>query len=429
MEEKFTGIHSIFDKSRNLCFGRLIMRVPEGAIIAFGPTEVESTIEYLDREAVNIDKYIALRLREVEDEKKFFSGKDTARLPLFGKLIDGIKPFQKIVIGSDDRVGYTITSFLPVEEILYKQIVYGVLPEQDFIERMNRVAVNLRSRHLAEIPVEPGLCIQGGFVIGEYEYERATIGVRFEQYPDVHLSIDVHKNLKFLNNDSNPKMLHQRAKESAQAAGLGAVFARTRILRDQVRKIGHWSGQEMAFRTPAYKDAKSVHEIRFYSAGSVNDPFHPQLDIRLYSGVKDNQKASIEPSVTDEEVVALWDRLVSTIRLREPGDATPPKVARTPLATRAGTGNICPESGWWETREKHAENDRRRRFVRAGELMPSADTSTGNGAWQKIFGGNRHKISTTWTLVDYADDSVNTDPAATAAGPAVQIEGSGDKHA
>ena len=429
MEDRLIKIHSIFGEAQNVCLGRLLIRVPKNVILEFGPAEAESTIEFLDSEAANIDKHIASKLKELELEKKFFSEEDFVSLPLFGKLIDGVKPGQKIVIGSDDRVGYAILSLLPIQGSLFKQTVYGVLPEQNFIERINQVANNLRLRELTEIPAEPGICVERGFVTGVYEYERATIGIRFKEFPDVHLSIDVHKNLEFLNNDSNPKILHERARESAEAAGLGGVFSRTRILRDQVRQIGHWKGQEMAFRTPAYKTGKSVHEIRFYSAGSINDPFHPQLDIRLYSGVKDNQKAAIEPSITDEQALALWDMLVSTIRLREASDATPPKVNKTPLAALVGTGKICPESGWWETNEKHVANDGRRLFVRAGELMPSADTSIGTGIWQKIFGGDRLKISTTWRLADYVDESVIDDPVRTMASPLGQIDCAGDRHA
>lgn len=429
MENNSIKIQSISDRTKTICFGRVIIKVPYDAIVVFGPAEADSDIEYIKDGAGDVDNFISSRLRQIEKERKFLDEEDLAKLPRFGEVINGSRPEQKTVIGSKDQVGYAILSLLLIEKSLFIQNANGVLPQHNFIERVNQVANNLRLRDIAEIPAEPGICVEGGFVTGVYEYERATIGIRFKEFPDVHLSVDVHKNLEFLNNDSNPKMLHERARESAEAAGLGGVFSRTRILRDQVRQIGHWKGQEMAFRTPAYKKGKSVHEIRFYSAGSINDPFHPQLDIRLYSGVKDNQKAAVEPSITDEQALALWDMLVSTIRLREASDATPPKVNKTPLAALVGTGKICPESGWWETNEKHVANDGRRLFVRAGELMPSADTSIGTGIWQKIFGGDRLKISTTWRLADYVDESVIDDPVRTMASPLGQIDCAGDRHA
>jgi hypothetical protein len=68
--------------------------------------------------------------------------------------------------------------------------------------------------------------------------------------------------------------------------------------------------------------------------GAVNDPLQPELDIRFYSGMKDNSRASVNPSITDEEALALWDKLITTIRVRQPSDATPTTVTK-PRATLA----------------------------------------------------------------------------------------------
>ncbi|MGF6275278.1 hypothetical protein ABIB38_003676 [Massilia sp. UYP11] len=287
-------LKSMFSETRSICFGRLVMQVPHDATLVYGPAEIESSIEYRQGELGRFDEYISVRMKKIDKERRFFNERNFSKLPLFGKVLDGARLNQKIIIGSDDRVGYTVLSLVPVNEDIFIQEVYGVLPEDDFVNRMNRVATILRAREAEEIPAEPGLCIEGGFVAGEYEYERVTIGIRLIEFPDVHISVDVHKNLEYLDNDSSPKILHERAQRNAEAAGLGPVFSRGKILRDQTRRIAHWNGQEMAFRTPAYKRAASVHEFHFYSAGSVNDPFHPKLDIRLDSGVRENAKAAIK---------------------------------------------------------------------------------------------------------------------------------------
>jgi hypothetical protein len=179
-----------------------------------------------------------------------------------------------------------------------------------------------------------------------------------------------------------------------------------------MRQIAHWNGQEIALRTPAYKRASSVHEFHFYSPGSVNDPFYPQLDIRLDSGVSDNSKGAVKPSISDEEALALWEFLIGSIRPREPKDATLTKRDKVPLATSVDTGRICPESGWWETTQSGVTDSNRRRLMRAGDIMPAVITSAGIGIWPKLFGRGQLPIPTTWNLVEYGDDTGKDDEVA-----------------
>lgn len=396
-------LQGIFDKTKVVCFGRFLMSVPEETIIVYGPAQVESTIMYQEGAAKKVSELISSKIMEVEEERQFLDKSDLKNLPLFGKVIEGGRPEQKIVVGSKDQIGYELFSLVPIQENLFIQTLDGGLPEYNFIERINNVAKSIRLRKNEEIPSEPGMCIDGGFVSGTYEYEQATVGIRFNQFPDVHLSIDAHKNLEFVNEDANPKTLHERARKKAEAMGLSAVFSKGKILREQVRQIGHWTGQEMAFRTPAYKHAESVHEFRFYSVGLANDPFHPQLDIRLDSGVKDDVKGAIRPSITDDEALALWDKVIKTIRLREPGDATPAKIDKVSLGTQVRAGKTCPQAGWWKATDKHLVSDDRRQFLQAGDAMPYTFTSRGAGVWTKIFGGSRVQTATAWTLVAYED--------------------------
>lgn len=398
-------LQPLFEKTRPVCFGRFLMQVPATADIVYGPAEAETPIQYFEGEGDKVAEHLAARLAEVEKERQFLLKDDLLRLPLFGKVMDGARPGQKIVFGSKNQAGYAVHSFVPIGKDLYVQYVNSTPPDEDVVGVINAVATHLQTRSQDQIPAEPGSCIEGGFVSLNQEYERVTVGIRMKEFPDVHLSIDVHKNLARLRLGNSPKLLREQAQESAEAKGLGAVFARTKILRQQERQLGAWKGEESAFRTPAFKDDKSVHEFRFHSTGAVHDPLQPELDIRFDSGVGGNSKGSINPSIRDEEALALWDKLITTIRVRQPSDATPvsnttPKV---PLASSARTGDVCPQTGWWEGIGYKATDGGSRRLLKVGEPMPPVVVIGKFGLWQKLVGDRTRQAATVWKLVAYED--------------------------
>ncbi|MGO4475724.1 T6SS immunity protein Tli4 family protein [Massilia sp. 2TAF26] len=406
-------LQPIFEKTRKVCFGRFLINVPATATIVYGPADIEVPIVFHEGEATNLEKYVAKRLSEIEEERQYLLKDDIRRLPLFGKIIDGAIPGQKIVFGSKNQAGYSIYSYIPVGNDLFVQNHDFALPEEDQVPMLNRIAGHLRSRSENEIPADPGVCIEGGFISLAEEREWVRLGVRIKEFPDVHLSIDMHKNLEHLRESNNPILLRAQAKEIAEADGLGAIFSRTKILREQPRQLNNWEGVELALRTPAYKDSKSVHEFRFHSVGAIKDPLHPELDIRLDTGVKDNSKGKVDPSLTDEEALMLWDKLISTIRVRQPSDATPPPTPqRVPLASLSRTGEPCPQTGWWEcTETQKLKGSNNRRLLKAGELMPYA-VLDGTSFWQKLTGqGTTHPVPTVWKLVAY-DENQATPPTA-----------------
>jgi hypothetical protein len=78
-----------------------------------------------------------------------------------------------------------------------------------------------------------------------------------------------------------------------------------------------------------------------------------------------------------------------------------------PLASLAPTGEICPQTGWWESTENRKIDGGKRRLFRAGEPMPHALLQGKSGLWQKLTGdGLSQKIATVWKLVDYDDQPV-----------------------
>jgi len=396
----------LFEKTRKVCFGRFVVDVPVDATTIFGSAEVEVPIERFRGQAPNIEKFVAEHLIEVEKDRRFIDRESMAELPLFGKVESGVVDRQKFIFGSKDIVTYSMSSFFPLGDDLFQLTVDSVVPESSEIERLsdvfNSIAKNIRARADMEIPSEEGSCIEGAFVPLPLYRERVSIGVRLAEFPDVHFSVEVHKNLGSIDEKADLELLYSGGEKAAQEEGFGAIYARINWLRRARRQLGPWNGYEVLARRPAFKNETSVHEFEYQSLGGTNDPLQPALNVQLDTGVNKNRKGSIEPSITDEEAVALWDKLIGSIRVRQPSDATPkPDAAQArtvPLGHIAPAGSACVQSGTWQC---DLEGGALRHF-KAGDLLPEIEHAGKTTFWQILRGEkNTPKRARNWRLVAY----------------------------
>jgi hypothetical protein len=409
-------LHPLFEKTKIVCFGHFVVEVPATATVVYGPASVDLPIDYYQGEGDKVAQHVQAQLAEVEKDRDYlrkgseFIGKDS----LFGKVVDGVMPGQKLVFGSKDHVFYSIDSFIPVGKDLFVQHADTAVSKEDAIRSFNSVASRLRLRAEDEVPAEPGACVEGGFVSWQPEFERAALGVRLKEFPDVHFSIEVIKNQDYLVESS---ALEPRLK-GAEKDG-GSWYSRIQFFRRGPRQLGNWQGFEALARKPAQEDSTESHEFAFVSLGAMRDPLQPELNIKLDTGVKDDQIASVKPSLTDEEAVALWDKLTASIRVRPTdGGARQSAIAspKTPLGSFVETGSPCPQTGWWQCSEGGEFAGGRRRHFAAGQPMPYAVLLGKPSVWQKLK-GERHdqEIATVWQLMEYdpepAAASIATPPS------------------
>lgn len=415
------------------------MEIPENATLVYGPAEVEFPITYHPGEAGEVSAYIAQQLRKNEEAHQDIDPRRLAKLPMFGEVKEGLLNNQKIVFGESNEMWYNIHSFAPVDTDLFIQRSSKVRTTdgafEETVNALNNVATHLRLRADTEIPDQDGICIDGGFVALKPKYERVTIGVRLKEFPDVHLSVDVHKNLDYLVESSGLQELLRRTEERAQRDGMGAFRAGIKWFRKEPRQLGIWDGYEALARLPAYKKNPSVHEFRFHSVGAVNDWYYPELDIRLNTGVQDNLQSSINPSISDDEAVALWDKLIGSIRLRKTsgaGASAGGSKIQT-LGALSASGDVCPQSGWWRCAESEVEHGARRHFCQ-GELFPPVVLLGEPTLWQRAKGERPSLQRTTvWQLVGYdemppamdcqSSIGVTADPDQAPGGPDPQATG------
>lgn len=418
-------------KSRKACFGRFVIDIPEGASVIYGPTEVDGELVFHRNKAAQLDSLLISKMQEVAEKKSLIPEYAIPDLPMIGNVFDGQMPGQKILFGVENSVSYEIDTYIPIGKDLFVYHIRSVAPDINEIPRINKIASQLKYRSSLEIPAEQGICVEMGFLDVNPQYENISIGLIFKELPDVRISVDIRKNQDFLPEGNNPKDLRESAKHKAQELGFGGIFARIKVLREGSKQIGVWKGEEILTRRPAFRGETDAHEFRFYSSGSVNDKFHPRVDIRLDSGVKGNAMARVKPSVTDEEAIALWDGILSTIRLRQPNDATPLPTAthERALGTIEITGALCPQTGWWECNENRKIDGRRLRLFSKGEKLPPVSISGSSRLWRRLIGDSFSIADVRWKLVKYETLPLPASTDMSESGNRVHDKGTNNNHA
>jgi hypothetical protein len=306
-------LQRLFMQTKTVCFSHFVVEIPATATLIYGPAAVDWPIAYYPGESDKLHRHVQEKLVEVETHRDYlekgseFLGAES----VFGKVVDGAMPGQKLVFGSVDHATHSIYSFIPIGKDLFVQSADGAISKDAEIRNLNAIASRLRQRTDKDIPKEPGTCIDGGFVSWQPEFEQVTLGIRLEEYPDVHFSIDVVKNQKYLSQSSD---LDARLKETESEAS--SWFSRVTFFRRGPRQLGAWKGFEALALMPAQENEKESHEFHFISLGEPNAPLQPRLDVQLDTGASGQHKGAVKSRLSNEDAVALWDKLTSSIRVR-----------------------------------------------------------------------------------------------------------------
>jgi hypothetical protein len=392
-------IAALFKETRPVCFSRFMIDLPANARIVWGPLRLPRKTSVYPGGGGAIREAIKEKVDEITSEKH----NDEPSM-LIG-VFDSANPDSKIVVGyarsfsdafanlySYIRLGNTgfvqeVPEFgLSVKD---KNAYMGLRDDKTayvkVVEELRDFASRLRLRADDEIPADPGVCIESGFLSAglDYDLELVSIGFRFPEYPDVSFSVRTWSTSKPKEEDTLEAAL-ARGRKQAGLMGLGGLYAKIRTLRQGERVIGPWEGGEALGRKPGVDGGPSVHEFIFRSQGVGKDLLRPRVNIDLYTGVNDDEHSNrtLKPSLDDDEVTALWDKLTSTIRVRpvretEKGEAKEGEAQSTPgqppasgaslPPSRLATGDKCPRAGWWRC----VEDGKALHFV-VGQLMPPA---------------------------------------------------------
>jgi hypothetical protein len=311
----------IFSKTKLVCFGRYAIEVPEEASLTMGGIGVPSEVEVISGGVAAIELRLANKVAKIRDI-------DTAEITFNG---DG-------PVESSRQIRYYEGSLLKEYGALYFQtyhqkgdfiFIYGdavaskisgtIDSEAATAKRQAILANSLRLRALDEAPMEPGFCIQHAFV-PERSYARqetADAGFFFPSLPDVTFSISSNKDAygdyppaEFETYKPELSLLY-RIEQAKKEQGMH--YPSRTVLREGKRDVQHWHGEESLI-----KRADGVHDFEWAFVGTPRDVANPsEFRVVMFTKVQHNTVGAAKvASVTDDEAVALWDKLLSGLKFR-----------------------------------------------------------------------------------------------------------------
>jgi hypothetical protein len=201
-------------------------------------------------------------------------------------------------------------------------------PEDAAAARQAARANGVRLRALDEVPSESGFCLEHAFMSDSLysSQEMISAGIYLPSLPDVTLSISSNKDAY---GDYPPEQFEktQRAKLSLLARikqaqeDQGILYPSRTVLREGKRDVQHWHGEESLIKR---KDG--THDFEWALVGKPKDVANPsEFGAQMYTKVEHNTVGAAKAaSLSDDEAVALWDKLLSGLKFRVKVPGVPP---------------------------------------------------------------------------------------------------------
>jgi hypothetical protein len=311
-------LQSLFQKNKLLCFGRYAISVPEEAEVVWGTMHLPSEVVVFAGGAKGIQEKVAADIAKL----KFKKNDADITYNDIGPVEDS---WQIRYYESESAKKFNLHLFNTYVAkgdyffLLGGEIDDGQTEDQALAREASR-AQNVRLRAEDDIPPEPGYCVQRGFM-GTSAYnnqEIVNVGIYLPSLPDVTFSISSNKDAYA----DYPKAEFERmrveelsllARIRAAQKQQGLLYPHRALLREGKRDVHHWHGEESLIRR-----LDGVHDFEWAFVGTPMDVANPsELTINMYTKVEHNMVGAAKAaSLSDDEAVALWDKLLTGLKFR-----------------------------------------------------------------------------------------------------------------
>ena len=411
-EQEKEKVAKMTDRMKTVCVGRFLIDLPADAHVSIGRgfvggLDVSSTDSESDAEfATQLDaaeKELTTGLNRdgrpsLEASKALRFDAAQGKIFVYNRRRTRIPEGDRIETSESVSVrGMLRFSGLSIDASADWVSPENVGPVVDLLRRF-------RPRLGEDIPHESGFCLDHAIVLDPYEHRGTESVVMFAGlpgHPDVNIAFST-----MAGTAPAPGLLERNAKAAERESAI------TRLafthLRERVRAINGLSGEELVMRVRE-PNFTTGYAFQWEMPGKQDDIHAPLITLELESGTNPVSGGKpVQSTLSEEAMFHLWERIVSSIRVRPTRStkAAGPSPVVVALGASALAGEICPESGWWQCGgggRGIGVFGGERRFLRKGQRMPQALLLPPATLWQRLRGMQPSYESsdpTLWTLAD-----------------------------
>lgn len=404
------------EKMKTVCVGRFLVDIPSQAEVILSREMIDGfDIDSVEEDEADFHKRVASREAEIaavatSAAPKGIGGMLVARdlrVPgMTGRLLIHGRTRSYSMEGSRrvDDEWVLVEAYAHLGGVSFS--LFMQYADMSDAQKAEALLARLRLREESEVPSAPGFCIARGIFIEPlpaHATEHIAMHVGFLEHPDVALAL-----ASLPGGDRDRSLLTRFAEMDTEASA--DELLRVTKLRTGKRSINGIEGEEVLERIRELNFA-TTYGFMWETQGVHGDPLHPFLSLELQGGISSRPSGKpVDTSLHEDAVLALWDRISSSVRPRPsgppPGPAEPPEPPSPKLGTLATAGDICQQSGWWKCREGGPGVDVQGgtvQWIRKGDRMPQALLLPRQTLWQKLRGLQPSIVPsqpTTWKLVD-----------------------------
>lgn len=318
-------LQALFENTKILCFGRYAIEVPQETQLIAGGAVFDDSIDVvfggLEKAKQLADAHIKKLAREHDSAEITYVGPGPIENSWQVRYFEDKYKKERNALFLDTYVNKGEITF-----VLGDTVSQGE-NETTVMERQLIRAKRLRLRTAEEVPAEPGFCLEHGFMPGDgYEdAEQISAGIYLPSLPDITFSVSSNKDayadykqeeFEKMKRDELPLLARIKAAQTIQ----GVSYPKRDVLREGKRNVQHWAGEESLIRRP-----DGAHDFEWAFVGTPRDVANPsELQVTMFSKVANNMVgAANKASVSDDEAVALWDKLLFGLKFRVKVPGTP----------------------------------------------------------------------------------------------------------
>jgi hypothetical protein len=404
------------ENMKTVCVGRYLVDVPSGAEVSLSGERIsgfaidaveESEAAFLQRVAAREAEIVKRGADQNGDGEGGMVEAHDLRIPdMIGRsFVYGRS--RGYMMSGDRRVdmeSVSIEVHAHMGELSFS--LSATSKQESSVREAEALLARLQMRGEEEIPAVPGFCIWRGVFaepLPEHKNEHVILHLGLPGHPDMGLALSSTPS-----GQTGRSLLERVAETDAEATA--DEMLRVTKLRSGKRNINGIDGEEVLERVREL-NFTTGYSFMWEARGVEDDHLQPYLMLNMETGTNPRPGGKpVDSSLHEDAVLALWDSISSSIRLRK-ADSPPPNVPPSEppgpkLGALATAGEVCPHSGWWKCREGGPGVDVQGgsvQWIRKGDRMPQALLLPRQTMWQKLRGlqpSIEPSQLTTWKLVD-----------------------------